>query len=581
MAASVKSFQNSTSGIYAWTFTGAPVTIRIGFDVISRINADLDRMADGTLCHGALFGRSESSSSGPVNVDICDYRMIRRDPACGLYAFTAEELRHLQTEFQGDTQIVGYFRTHTGEAPDVCSEDVDIVKRKDIPVPDVILLIAMSDKERVAGFLFRENDWIMPCSFFDFPFEVERLQREQEAKRKRAKAVQMDEPEPAAAPVPAPAPAVETPLQPPPIVRKRPRPVMTSAVPRRKALMIGAALMLVVLTGAIVMLRRKSPSKPASTTTTASLPSAPFQLAIDSQSDGLNIRWNSASPAILRALAGRLIITEPAAAPRIIDLTSQQLRFGKVFFESTSNRVQIQLEASDGVNSVVGEAILALRSPTGVRTSSPVRQAMTHGRDDRAAPVTTSRSSAREAPPAAANPSPSGLMTAIRTFIAPPQRPNAPPVPHNPVLVEPPPAVLASSQVAAVVATPNPLLQAYAAHGIPPPVTAPTRLSMAREQQIPPVKSKPAVAVFRPTPVLTESIRSLLTKDIDVRVDVQVDTTGRVVKAQLADRAFAGTQFEQLVITTAKRWRFQPATVRDRPVPSEHEIRFRFPKATL
>jgi protein TonB len=84
---------------------------------------------------------------------------------------------------------------------------------------------------------------------------------------------------------------------------------------------------------------------------------------------------------------------------------------------------------------------------------------------------------------------------------------------------------------------------------------------------------RPAFPVFSPRPPVSD--RSLLPhseEKIVVRVDV--DALGQVVGENLVKGV--GNRLDQIVLDIVKTWRFQPATVDGKPVPTEAELIFPF-----
>jgi TonB family protein len=83
----------------------------------------------------------------------------------------------------------------------------------------------------------------------------------------------------------------------------------------------------------------------------------------------------------------------------------------------------------------------------------------------------------------------------------------------------------------------------------------------------------PAFPVFSPHPPVTD--RALLPKSEEkIVVDVSVDELGAVVSENLVKGM--GNQLDQIVLDIVKTWRFQPATVNGKPVPTEAELIFPF-----
>ncbi len=85
--------------------------------------------------------------------------------------------------------------------------------------------------------------------------------------------------------------------------------------------------------------------------------------------------------------------------------------------------------------------------------------------------------------------------------------------------------------------------------------------------------ARPAFPVFSPHPPVTD--RSLLpTTEQKIVVDVKLDEQGQVVSETLIKSM--GNKLDQIVLDIVRTWRFQPATVNGKPVPSEAELIFPF-----
>lgn len=83
----------------------------------------------------------------------------------------------------------------------------------------------------------------------------------------------------------------------------------------------------------------------------------------------------------------------------------------------------------------------------------------------------------------------------------------------------------------------------------------------------------PAFPIFSPKPPVRD--RSLLPgAEKKIVVDVDVDAQGGVVGETLVSGL--GNKLDQLVLDTVKSWRFQPATVNGKPVPTQAELIFPF-----
>jgi TonB family protein len=85
--------------------------------------------------------------------------------------------------------------------------------------------------------------------------------------------------------------------------------------------------------------------------------------------------------------------------------------------------------------------------------------------------------------------------------------------------------------------------------------------------------ARPAFPIFSPRPPVTD--RSLLpATEKKIVVDVDVDALGQVVRETLVKGM--GNKLDQIVLDIVRTWRFQPATVNGKPMPSEAELIFPF-----
>jgi TonB family protein len=83
----------------------------------------------------------------------------------------------------------------------------------------------------------------------------------------------------------------------------------------------------------------------------------------------------------------------------------------------------------------------------------------------------------------------------------------------------------------------------------------------------------PAFPIFYPNPAIHD--RSLLpASERQVIVDVRLNAGGEVLSENLVKGI--GNALDQMAFDIVKTWRFQPATVNGKPVPSEAEVIFSF-----
>jgi TonB family protein len=83
----------------------------------------------------------------------------------------------------------------------------------------------------------------------------------------------------------------------------------------------------------------------------------------------------------------------------------------------------------------------------------------------------------------------------------------------------------------------------------------------------------PAFPIFYPNPAVRD--RSLLpASERQVVIDVRLTAGGEVVSDNLVKGI--GNALDRMAIDIVKTWRFQPATINGKPVPSEAEVIFSF-----
>jgi len=116
-----------------------------------------------------------------------------------------------------------------------------------------------------------------------------------------------------------------------------------------------------ILASLLALLFRDS-SSASTRNTPVTTPVSPLQLDVEANGNGLNIRWNPQSAVVTHAREGHLVILEGDRKPRIIALDQQLLTSGQVYYRSSAERLQFQLEIVDNSGKVSKESVLALSS---------------------------------------------------------------------------------------------------------------------------------------------------------------------------------------------------------------------------
>ena len=542
--------------IYTWTFPGSPIRIELGLDVVARLQKSISSAqtnGEAGEVGGVLLGNFRS----PSTVEVMDYLLIEADPDCKR-SYIADELE-LQRLCSGHGpkpagKVVGYFRTQGEPALRLRDEEFETLQRHFNDVRQVVLLISTGSEQCMGGFLFWDSGRLNPFSFLEFPFSAEMLSYEANP-QEDAYAV--------------PKPEIVPPSKP------------ASAAPKGRLtrIMLAAGLIVLVALGAVFAYERRPktvvtrPSQPVveQPATQIVFSAAPLQLQVEAQGDGLNVHWDPESKTIAKAREGRLTIVENGNT-RVIPLNAQQLIRGHVYYQPSADQVEFTLEVVDDSGASTEEFVLALSSKTNKSVQSiPLARPTA---DLTAAKKKPEDDVARSIP---------------KTFKLPPAKQNA--VPAAPTVIQDAPPVvkldgtppnnlpvgrISAPQVTAVAPAPAQVLKTPAVNpSAAPEIKAPVRVAPTYQT---------AVAKKKTSPVLPASIAAKFPPGgrVEVTLDVHIDETGRVTRAEAEPRAQktpVDSELDKMAIDAMLRWRFDPARTGDKPVASDQGVTFVFERA--
>jgi hypothetical protein len=417
--------KSARAGSFCWEFPGSPLRINISLGVISRLRADLDQhegLASGTTqVGGVLLGRRNT----PGTLEIDDYVWVSSEGPQSEYSVNLEALERLRLVY---TFVVGYFRTHSDDDLRLRDEEITFIRNHFGDPTDVVLLIQTSREPYTAGFFFwMTQDVLAPLSFMDFPLDPELLRREPESLPSEVRAAQPTRDAGMATRVPATttvnppaqkeytnlkaaAPAQKQPANRDVVTPRRPanlhvaapqRPANLNVAAQRKRGNTNAAaqeepakppwleelstirpsqLMLVIAGGVLLFAlvfagistllfqERRDPEFRQNASVTAL--EFPLQLDVEAGGNGVNVRWNPQSAAVVQAREGRLVIRESDKRQTVIQLGRQELMSGHLYYRSSAERLQFELEIVDTAGKVSKESVLAL-SPKSSQTGIP------------------------------------------------------------------------------------------------------------------------------------------------------------------------------------------------------------------
>jgi TonB family protein len=330
-------------------------------------------------------------------------------------------------------------------------------------------------------------------------------------------------------------------------------------------------------------------------------PETPIGLQVERRPDGqLDLNWNRDFARIAGRDGARLSITDGSYV-RTLELTEDQLLSGKLAYFPRSDDIRFHLEMSVGRNRTIGESIRVV-SPDVYAASLPAARSRQNPEAGAGAvlPVSlTEEGRARDLRVGAADaPAPNAGAGIVKTdtpgtFIlasrpaadAAVQNQAATPnrVPEQLITATPPPINAAQtngsaySKLIAGIATPQSLSLK------PPPDPAPPEAEAAEPlvgATRPPHVTEMATPVYQVIPNTKPFGYSLVNNDVQVDVQVHIDENGVVRQADpVLGRAGRSTMLTAQALMAARKWRFKPAEVDGRKVPSTYVISFKFRRA--
>jgi len=85
-----------------------------------------------------------------------------------------------------------------------------------------------------------------------------------------------------------------------------------------------------------------------------------------------------------------------------------------------------------------------------------------------------------------------------------------------------------------------------------------------------------ATPVYRVIPRFPDTLHSVLKKPKTVQVRVAIDSSGKPVNAEVLPQADSYTALDEAARVAVMQWKFRPATLANKPVPSSIVLEFSF-----
>lgn len=538
----------SAPDFYTWTFPGAPVRIHFYLDVVERLSREVRRAFEsipsrGVEIGGLLLGTADLYASHIIEIKafepfLCEYRSDHK------FILSGSDRRKLEKTLsdRGSTpadqfKVVGYYRSHLGDGLSLSQDDLALIQAYFYDPASVFLLVKpSSDGSSSAGFFFWDNDRIdSEFTFLEFPFDARQLTGARVKPSQAGAQRELDLEQPLAGAASAPeflTDAVPSTFEQPAAGPGEP----PGRKPGRLWFTLFAALMIVV--GALgyqaYMRWRVSPAP-------APVSDAPaLILQVERRGSDLRVAWNRISSVIRRAKEAVLSIRDGHTQEQALRLDLDQLRTGSVLYTPAAGSVLFRLEVTGEDGSKTSESVLWLAALTPAAPAA-------------ASPPVSNRSTAQ--PPVAS-----------KTTFTPPASQGGFGDPVHVVIADPLPQNANPST--------QPFLMPQPKLGSAPSATPYQTGTATLSSAVPFVPPRP---IRESQPSLPPSVRALVTSLVEVQVKVDIDESGRVVKAEpVASTGPVSSFLVSAARNAAQLWIFEPARRGDQAVLSQMILKFQY-----
>jgi TonB family protein len=573
--AEAKPTHASPSDYYIWDEPERPVSIHLNYQTVERLQIEVLRALDsnshpGAEIGGILLGRRQRAG-GRANIFIedfvpvpcrqsrgSDYRLSGGD------AFNLDaELKRCRSDAAQPLSVLGFFRSHLRDDVFLSPDDLATIQRFFKDPESVFLLIkTLPSRGCTAAFFFWEDGHVKPeCAYNEVPLSpVQLCPAPHREKQKESSS---------------------RPLRSFPSVYRFPSRARTLAVGFAALLIALAALFYWMNVGTRLF---GSPVRAES-----------LGLHVQRTSDRLAVTWNQNSPEIGSANRAVLSIRD-GSYQKAFFLNQAQLRAGLVSYRPDSQEIDFGLELYRDQTQIVKDKLhvfLEGLSPAASSGLSPAPSELqgSHG-TVKSAPATAVVT--RKDPP---------VTQALHVFTNPIDKSSNSSVVPSLIVIQPPestapatnaPTDALGSQLARlntrIDTSAIPLIPAGPGDSSPAKTDPSTStLSQAARPQVasPPPGAAPAGSrsdsvagpkvLRRVSPQITQSVRAQMRSDIEVSVTVLIDANGQVTDARVVSTkgALPGMVTDE-ALRAARSFRFKPARVNDRNIPSQMVLSFQF-----
>jgi periplasmic protein TonB len=545
---------------YTWGFSGAPIQIQLNLDVVRGIRKQIQdsEKAPGLL---AAYGLLIGSTSKPGITRILEFKSVKTLDAASIEAASSN----------ASAEVIGFYRTTAIGSVSMPEEDRALAASRFCQPKSVFLVIETGHSSiGEARFCFWGEGELFDWPVMPFPFDAEELAIHERRRLSRfvRKASQsthaglapvtslLDEtagvsldPEPGTAPGETqPVSAVSEPA-----AKQRKGAGMGWLVAALATLLAAS-----VISGAFLYYRNgkvpaASPAAPARAEVKALL-----GLAVERRGNNLVVSWNRNAAMIAKADFGMLLI-RGSEVSRDIPLTAEELRSGSVVYASTAEQVRFQLNVVAGEQ--VAREFLALVLPQ-TQERLPERPASVMS-----SPGGNAKAGVPPRPLVLNVPAPAAELRQFKPVE------NPQPATATPPRIDEPPPVAGASPVNGETL---PLLTRPVVTMAAPVETPAAPKNPSEEMPAIATAAHPPVPTHQTVPALPTALRGAIWKATVVDVNVSVDATGNVSKAEAVAKTGLNPLLRDAAVQAARRWKFQPAQFDGHAVPANIIVQFNF-----
>jgi len=181
--------QPAPSPLYLWEVPQKPVSVRIPFSLIDRLEREAVESFRSLTSRGSEIGGllvGEVTQGSPLVVSIADYDLISCDYSRGpLYRLSDADMGRFEQAIQqrvaSGRGVAGFFRSHTRKGISLDTDDLAFFQARFRDPHHVALLVRpFATKASTAGLFIWENGKVNgDASYLEFPFRSSELSASQ------------------------------------------------------------------------------------------------------------------------------------------------------------------------------------------------------------------------------------------------------------------------------------------------------------------------------------------------------------------------------------------------------------------